>query len=153
MLYKVDFSQELWRLIYAQLYQRLLNFALECGDTENLVKSRFVSLVANDPSVNLLVEVDENGNVTSHCLFLLQQIQPEVYVVFCEQILVDLKHNETFVKDCLSYVENIPQVARISMFTDEKKYKAFKKKYEFTIDKVLMKRVIKNKDSTLDIEE
>jgi hypothetical protein len=142
MLLKVDLSKELFRLAYNQLYSRVLKFALEHGDTEDVVKARFTALVAGDPSVTLLVNIEE-AQVTAHCLFLLGQVASGDFNIFVDQLQVDSKHNEAFVKDCISFGENIPGVSRISMFTDEKKYKAFGKKYDFHVSKIFMYRDVK----------
>jgi hypothetical protein len=142
MLMKVDLSKPMFRLLYANLYNRVLSFAPPGKESEEAVKARFMSLVAGDERVQLLIDLDPDGTVKAHCLFLLNPLANGLSA-FVEQVESDNGHNESFVKDCIAFVESIPSVNQIAMSTSEKKYRAFKKKYGFETSHVLMVRPVK----------
>jgi len=137
MLLKVDFSLEMYRWLYPLLYSRVLAFAKENGEDELAVRKRFVSLVAGDPSINLLITLEDNIP-TAHCLYTLQLVGDKDIQAFVEQIKADTGHDEAFVKDCIAYLEAIPNLTRIGFTTLENKYKAWKKKYNFKVFRVFM---------------
>ncbi len=149
MLSKVDFSQNIYRLLYGELYNRVLNFALRSGDTEAAVKERFIGLILGNEQVHLLVDLDVLAYIHGHCLFTLSP-PGDTRTLFVEQLECTSKNDTSFVKDCISYGEALPNVVLITMLTDEKKYKAFKKKYNFQVDKIPMYRTVKRDESWLE---
>ena len=142
MLIKVDFSKNMFRLLYANLYDRVAAFALANNEPEEAVKARFMSLIAGDERVQLLVDLDDNAQIKAHCLITFNQVTQDSLNAFVEQILSDSGHGESFAKDCIAFLENIPFVTRLTMATTEKKYRAFKKKYGFEPWKIIMVREV-----------
>ncbi|SRR5258708_1841328 len=137
MLFKVDFALPMFRWLYNPLYTRVETFALINGDSLEIVRDRFVSLVGGSNQVFLLIKLEESLP-TAHCLFILNKT-----TAFIEQIQVDSKHDTEFVKECIDYVESLESVREIVMTTSEKKYRAFRKKYEFQVSRVVMSREVK----------
>ena len=136
MLYRVDFSIEAFRLLFDSIYRRVESFALSEGESPLDVKIKFASLLVGDGRYNVIIDLTESG-VASHCLYVHNH--PTIFV---EQIKVDDPKNNSFAKDCLTYLENIPNITQIGMFSNENKYKAYKKKYGFKVSKVFMTREV-----------
>lgn len=143
MLLKVDFSLESHRWLYAIIYKRVTDFYLEHGDTEETAKLRMLMLAANDPTITLLIKTDKLPTIEGHWLYTLRTDDNNELYAFIEQAEVDSKHDKQFMLDCIEYTSNIPNVTKICMACDENKYRAYKKSYEFKVDKVLMTRLIK----------
>lgn len=137
MLVKVDFSLPVFRMLYNDLYNRVLTRAVEDGDSEEAVKARFLALIAGDERVQLVVQVD-NNTIKGHCLFTYTP--PSIFV---EQLTTDSKTGEDFTRECIEYGESLSGVEIVKMFTSESKYRAFRKKYEFEVEKVVMSRTVK----------
>ena len=147
MIYKVDFSIEAFRLLFESIYKRVESFALSEGESSLDVKVKFASLLLGDGRYNIIIDLTETG-VSSHCLYVHNH--PTIFV---EQIKVDDPKNGSFAKDCLTYLENIPNIQQINMTANENKYKAFKKKYGFKVHKVLMVKSVESSSlDNLDIE-
>lgn len=149
MLHKVDFSLPLWRWLFQPIYARLESSVLASGDTLAVLQERITGLLVGDPKFILLVDTDSKdySKITGHCLLRLQVLPDSTIDAFCEYLFTDSGHGEAFTRACISYVEKevakLLPVSSISMLTDENKFKAFKKKYEFQVKKVLMTREIK----------
>lgn len=138
MFLRVDFEKQLFCNLFGDIYNRLLIFGLEHNHTQNHIKSRIMGIFAGDNTIHLLVDLSDTGTITGHCLLVFTQIDADKYTCFCEQMQVDRNGDSKFVQACIDYVSSMVGVVKISMVTEEKRARAYKKKYGFEIDQVLM---------------
>ena len=140
MLYKIDFTTALSRALFSQVYDRLRKFALECGDTLDFFKMRMSQLQLGDPSIHLLVDLVEQ-DIVAHCLFQLSTMYKEldIYQAAVEQLEIDSGKNEGFVEACFEYAKQF-NIGKIVMLSNENKFRAYKKKYDFRVLKVIMEK-------------
>ena len=120
MLYKVDFSKQAFRLMYDQIYSKVLIFALASGDSEELVKAKFAALIAGNPNVHLVIKLNDKAELKAYCLYTLQQ--PFIQVDYIE---VDSGHDNEFVQDVLDLLDSYKEFDKIIMGCNENKYKAY----------------------------
>lgn len=140
MLSRVDFSQAYWRWLYEPLYERLLSFGKIHSWPLEQVQARMARLVLGDSSLYLLIALDYNTHITAHCLFALQGT-----VLYCEQLEADTGISADITEECFKYADTLkattlPELTAISFGTTEKKYRAFARKYGFTVQKVLLSK-------------
>ena len=139
MISRVDFTKDYWRYLYQPLYVAVRDFALQCGDSEEQVALRFGRLVAGDSSLGLLVEMSEL-KVES---FFLYSLTPGIgFIDYC---VAKPRKDSTFLQECLEYLESLPGVAKLVFTTSRHDYRAFERKYGFTLDRVIMSREAKPK--------
>lgn len=155
MLHRVDFSLDIWRWLFQPIYKRLEIGTLASSDSVNTVLPRMLALLRGEPSFILLLNCDDTDvtKITGHCLYQLNKLDEHRVQAFCEQLYTDSGHDTEFTKACISYAEvelsKVYPITEITFLTDESKYRAFKKKYEFQVRKVLMFKEIKVQDSVL----
>lgn len=155
MLYKVDFTLSIWRWLFQPIYTRIEQGAISSGDNPEIARIRLSSLLINDPKFILLVNTKEENpsDINAHCLIQLVPLSDNKVQAFVEQLYTDSGHDTEFTQACTQYIETILTqyffITEIAMFTDENKYRAFKKRYSFNVRKVLMYKEIK-KDENLE---
>jgi len=149
MFLYTDFSLPFFRWLIPSILNRIESFALENDLDPKLASVRVSELILQAKDIVLLLDCVENdlSNIQAHCLIKLIPSNDKISA-YVEQIKVDSGHDEKFVRDCIQYVEVelkklYPALSEIVMSTREQKYRAFKKKYEFSVGKVLMSRPIK----------
>lgn len=148
MLLKVDFNEPLFRALFPILFDRVAKFAIAEGGTEPQVAFKFAQMLANEGNNHLLIDFDiETNQVLAHCMYTVQN-SPVGLQIVVEQLEATTGHNQDFVKEALAYAETIPNATQICMGTSSKKYKAFQKKYGFSVYKVLMIKDISTKDTS-----
>jgi len=147
MLYRVDFSQSQWRWLYKPLYDKVLKFALSQGNSELEVQQRFARLVLGDSLLYLFVEVapTDPSRIISHCMVSLVGNSTSLSTAFVEHLESGSKD---FAQECLNFIDHrlksmYPTLTKIAFSTSRKDFRAFEKKYSFSVDKVFMSRDIK----------
>lgn len=133
MLLKVDFSLATFRWLFQPLYQAVLTSAMSVGDTELLVKGRFLSFLLPDPNITFLIDLEENI-IKGHCICVVNANTA---------ILEQLEGTEEFKKQCLQYLEQHTEATSFTIFLPESDYLSFKTTFEFEVPKVALTRVIK----------
>ncbi len=142
MIYKVDFSKAMWRYLYNDIYNRIHEMGIENNIREEDLKNRIIRLLADDKSLYLLVEIKDNS-IVSHCLV---NIINDIALI--EQTMADRKRGNTFVEECLEYIErdirkDHPYISRIALSTRRDEYRAIERKYGFSVAEIFMQREIK----------
>jgi hypothetical protein len=151
MFYKVDFSTLLGRQLFSTLYERVMNFGVtECRDAESNIRGVMAQLMLGDPALALLVNL-EGPTVTAHCLVKFNQLPDGTYEAFCSQLLVDGSRGDDFIQQCEAWASQFSGVSVFTMLTDERKYKAFRKKYDYQVHKVAMYKLIKHAEQEEDV--
>jgi hypothetical protein len=148
MLYKVDFNVSVWRWLFQPLYSRIEQACIASGDPLDTHKTILTALLNNDPKYILLVDTLEHdpSKIQGHCLINLIPLADNKVQVFYTQLFTDSGHNTSFAHQCIDYSKVIAKeypVKELAMLTNENKYRAFKKKYEFQVRKVYMVREYK----------
>jgi hypothetical protein len=149
MFYKVDFSTPLSRKLFDTLYERILLFGLECRDSEQGIKDAIGELVKGNSFLALLINL-EGPIVTAHCLVKFNQLPDGTYEAFCSQLLVDSAKGDDFIHQCEAWASQFSGVSVFTLMTDERKYKAFRKKYDYQVHKVAMYKAVKHPEQDED---
>jgi len=143
VFYKVDFSTPLSRKLFDTLYDRILLFGLECRDSEQSIKDAIAELVKGNPLLALLINL-EGPTVTAHCLVRFSLLPNNTYEAFCSQLVVDTTKGEDFLQECEAWASQFTGVSLFTLMTEEKKFKAFRRKYGYQVHKVSMYKVVKH---------
>ena len=145
-LYKVDFALPMWRALFPLLYDKVLRFGLEQGNPEQELKLRLARLLLNDSTVVLLVELEEGNysSIKAHCLIQLLQ---EGQIAAVEHMEITPDKSSTFAQDCLDYISKTLTlqypIGKIVFSTSRHDYRAFQRKYGFTVQSILLTKEIK----------
>ena len=152
MLYRVDFSQAHFRWLYQPLYEKVYTFYLEQGEYKEDVNSRFMRMVACDPSLYILIKFknEDYTNITCFCVINIVPFGPKNVQASVEAI--ESSGDSTFAQEILDYIEKTikaqyPNLTRILMLCQYNKHRAFSKKYGFDTYRVVMVKDVKELDS------
>src|SRR6266850_3046999 len=142
MIYKVDLTKSIWRYLYHEIYDRIYTLGIENDVNEQEILHRILRLQAGDSNLYLFVELRDNS-ISSHALVNILNT-----VAFIEQAQAERKKDNTFIHDLLIYIETVikkehPEITKIVFGTKREEYRAFERKYGFTVLHILMEKEIK----------
>ncbi len=150
MIYKVDLTKSIWRYLYHEIYDRIYTLGIENDTSEQDILHRMLRLQAGDKGLYLLIELRDNS-ISSHALINILN-----NVAFIEQVQAERKKDNTFVNDVEVYITTVikiehPEITKMVFSTKRDEYRAFERKYGFTVMYVLMEKDIKS--VSLDVQE
>jgi hypothetical protein len=142
MIHRVDLSKPLWRYLYHEIYDRIWSMGVETEWKQEEIINRILRLQSGDTTLHLLVELKDNS-IISHCLVnVLHE------VAFVEQAHVDRRKDNPFIQECEDYIstqlkQEFPQLTKIAFSTHRSEYRAFERKYGFSVLRVILQKDIK----------
>jgi hypothetical protein len=142
MIHKVDLSKPLWRYLYHEIYDRIYTMGIETEWKQEEITHRILRLQSGDRTLCLLVELKDNS-IISHCLINLIN-----EVAFVEQANVDRRRDNPFIQQCEDYIckelkLEFPHLTKIAFSTHRSEYRAFERKYGFSVLRVILQKDIK----------
>jgi|SRR6266853_996774 len=150
MIYRVDLTKPIWRYLYHEIYDRIYTIGIENNVNEQDIINRILRLQTGDSKLYLLVELRDNS-ISSHGLVNILNT-----VAFIEQVNAERKKDNTFVYDLETYIQTVikqehPEITKMVFGTKRDEYRAFERKYGFTVMHILMEKEIK--PVSLEIQE
>lgn len=145
MIYRVNFDLKIFRLLFNNLYTRLLEFGLQRDWTEKDIVDRLIAVLVKDQNTHLLVTIS-NTEITSHCLYVVQGSN-----IIMEQIKVDDKKDNETCKQYIAYAEELAKqdsnLRYILGITTRTELKALQKAYGFEYYNTLIRKELKHDES------
>ena len=142
MIYRVDLTKSIWRYLYHEIYDRIYTMGIENDANEQDIINRILRLQLNDNKLYLLVELRDNS-ISSHALVNVLN-----NIAFIEQVQAERKRDNTFAQDVEVYIQTVikvehPEITKMVLSTKRDEYRAFERKYGFTVMHILMEKDIK----------
>lgn len=141
MIYRVNMQERRWQLLYYALYEKVQAFLVETDNDPKLVDQWFMRLVGQDPGFFLLVELDAGFQPESHAVITIEAKGSEL-VAFVQQTQVRAKKDSTFVAEGMEFLRQLslqePRLTAIVHATSQERHHAFKRKYGFEVERVVM---------------
>ena len=135
-------NDDLGRALHPILYQRLYDFQVVHSPEfpPNVVVSTWLSQFYQDEdNIHILVELNDDYEITAHCMIVVLQAFNEYKVVSCYQIQSANK-TKTFLDECVEYIDKLRDKvdATCSVFTTVKGAKAYESKYGYKTARTVM---------------
>lgn len=151
-IYKVDFKDERFCLLFSKLKSRIEHFLADHDEPTEFANGWLARVLNNDPNLFIYIELDERFDIISHHIFEIQ-IYKGQRVAFVYQTEACKKQGNTFVQECLALNDQmkqlVPDLAKTVIATRPSRAKAFEKKYGFEAEWVIMTRPINHVEMVL----